>query len=282
MSKMDFECIVNILNSKVDECMKQDSGKTRKNSEENKSQMKDTMIIIKELVKQMMEYTDVKVQEVSEFFTDEIKLRDIKINDLVEENCELRYQVDSLAQYNRRDNIKIVGLKYEKGEDIYQKVKDISEHIGAPIKPEEISTIHRLQSGDAKVDETATATSGTTVRIPNTIVKLVHRDVKTKIFNARKENSDKPGSPFPGAVIYEDVTPLRSRIMYQLRNRTNEDGNRKYKFVWSRDGRIFCCTEEESRQVPQTKPHIINRVEDLVKLGFTEGEIKNIIHGKRY
>ena len=56
----------------------------------------------------------------------------------------------------------------------------------------------------------------------------------------------------------------------------------KYKIVWSRDGRIFCRTEEESRQVPQAKPHIINRVEDLVKLGFTEGEIKNIIHGKRY
>ena len=167
MSNMDFDCIINILNGKIDECIKQDSGKTtRKNSAENKSQMKDTMIIIKELVKHIMEYTDVKVQEVSEHFTDEIKLRDIKINDLVEENCELRYQVDSLGQYNRRDNLKIVGLKYEKGEDIYQKVKELSEHIGAPIEPEEISTIHRLQTSDSKVDETATKISGTTVPIP--------------------------------------------------------------------------------------------------------------------
>ena len=154
-------------------------------------------------------------------------------------------------------------MKYEKGKDIYQKVKELSEHIGAPIKPEEISTIHRLQTSDSKVDETATAISGTTVRIPNTIVKLVHRDIKTNVFNARKQNLDKPGSPSPGAVIYEDVTPFRSRIMYQLPNRKNEEGNRKYKLVWSRYGRFFCRTEEESRQVPQTKPHIINRVEDL-------------------
>ena len=175
MSNMDFDCIINILNGKIDECIKQDSGKTtRKNSEENKSQMKDTMVIIKELVKQMMEYTDVKVQEVKDHFTDEIKQRDDKISKLVDENCELRYQVDSQSQYNRRDNLKIVGLKYEKGEDIYKKVQELSEHIGAPIKPEEISTIHRLQTSDSKVDETATAISGTIVRIPNTIVKLVH------------------------------------------------------------------------------------------------------------
>ena len=40
----------------------------------------------------------------------------------------------------------------------------------------------------------------------------MHRDIKSKAFNARKQNVDKPGSPFPEAIIYEDVTPLRSRI----------------------------------------------------------------------
>ena len=280
MSSINFDCIMNILNSKADECMKQDSGvSTRKNSDDNKSHAtKDTMVILKELVKQIMEYTDVNVQELR----DEIKARDVRIDDLVEENSELRYQVDALAQYNRRDNLKIVGLKYDKDEDVYAKVKEFTEHIGAPVKPEEISTIHRLQSGDARVDENATAVSGNTVRIPNTIVKLVHRDVKTKIFNARKQNVDKPGSPYPDAVIYEDVTPLRSRIMYQLRNRKDTDGNKMWKFVWSRDGRIFCRTEEESRQTPQTKPHVVNRVEDLRKLQFSESEIKDIICAKRH
>ena len=42
------------------------------------------MVIIKELVKQMMEYTDVKVQEVKDHFTDEIKQRDVKISELVD------------------------------------------------------------------------------------------------------------------------------------------------------------------------------------------------------
>ena len=156
----------------------------------------------------------------------------------------------------------------------------MTEHIGTPILPEQINTIHSLHAGDSKVDEAATASSGKTVRIPNTIIRLVHRDVKTKIFNARKQNIENSGSPYPDAAIYEDVTPLRSRIMYQLRNRKDGDGNKKWKFVWSRDGRIFCRTEQQARQTPQPKPYIVNRVEDLRKLDFSESEIYDIIHPK--
>ena len=51
-----------------------------------------------------------------------------------------------------------------------------------------------------------------------------------------------------------------------------DNGNNKYMYVWSRDGRIFCRTEAESKECvtnPKTakegppKPHIVNKVQDL-------------------
>ncbi|CAL4144149.1 unnamed protein product, partial [Meganyctiphanes norvegica] len=89
------------------------------------------------------------------------------------------------------------------------------------------------------------------------------------------------GSPHPDAAIYEDVTPLHSRILYQLRNQKDQDDNKKWKYVWSdrsRKCRINCRTLEESDMIPQPEPHIVNRVEDLKNLGFTDEEINDITH----
>ena len=160
-------------------------------------------------------------------------------------------------------------------------VKDIAAHVGVPIEDKDISVVHRLNTSDDKENTTETTESGKPKRIPSIIAKFVQRDVKTAIFNARKQNVEKPGSPHPNAAIYEDVTPLRSRIMYQLRNRKDQHDNRKWKYVWSRDGRIYCRTQEESERTPQPKPHIVNRVEDLKDLGFSDEDINTIKHPKR-
>ena len=80
------------------------------------------------------------------------------------------------------------------------------------------------------------------------------------------------------AEVYEDVTPLRSRIMYELRHRGNK---LTFKYVWSRGGRIYCRTPEEAKQNPVPRHHIINKPEDLKKVGFNDTEIENIIMNRR-
>ena len=121
----------------------------------------------------------------------------------------------------------------------------------------------------------------TNEKIPSVILKFVHRTVKADAFASRKLIDAKPGCKFPNARIYEDVTPLRSRIMYELRQRKDNEGKKMYRFVWSREGRIYARTEEQANQSPQPKPYIINRAEDLKKLGWTENEVYAIIHNKR-
>ena len=90
---------------------------------------------------------------------------------------------------------------------------------------------------------------------------------------------------YPNIGIYEDLTPLRSRMLYALRNRKNQDGNSVFKFTWSKEGRIFCRTEQQTRTtgpgMKLPKPGIVNKPNDLIKLGFTEQEVNDIITNKR-
>ena len=74
--------------------------------------------------------------------------------------------------------------------------------------------------------------------------------------------------------MYEDVTPLRSRIMYALRHRNNKTA---FKYVWSRGGRIYARTQDQAAQDPQPPPLTVNTPDDLAKLGFSEQEIEDII-----
>ena len=91
----------------------------------------------------------------------------------------------------------------------------------------------------------------------------------------------------PEAAIFDDVTPLRSRILCSLRNKQDNENKKVYKFVWTKDGRIYARTEEESQrrnssgELDQPKPHIINKPQDLAKLGWTLREINDIIHNIR-
>ena len=77
--------------------------------------------------------------------------------------------------------------------------------------------------------------------------------------------------------MYEDVTPLKSRIMYQLRQRNDK---KAFRYVWSKGGRIFARTPEDALKPreQQDKPYVINTPDDLSNVGFSTEEIENIIN----
>ena len=49
-----------------------------------------------------------------------------------------------------------------------------------------------------------------------------------------------------------------------------------FKFVWSKEERIFYRTEEESKhcdengQIKQSKQHVVNKVDDMLGLGWSK------------
>ena len=134
--------------------------------------------------------------------------------------------IDNVGQYTRRDNIKIMGIPKTDDENLPQIFTDVVKHNGVDMKTEYISTIHRLNTKDDKIDLKETNSRGTNKKIPSMIARLTHRDIKNEIFASRKQIKEKTGAPYPDAFIVEDVTPLRSRILYSLKNKLDKDGNK--------------------------------------------------------
>ena len=121
--------------------------------------------------------------------------------------------------------------------------------------------------------------------IPGIICRVNRRTVKHEILNKKKHLRTSPHSQYPNVGIYEDLTPLRSRMLYALRNKKNENGSNVFKFTWSKEGKIFCRTEQQTKATgPEQKlprPGVVNKPNDLLKLGFTEQQVQDIIINKR-
>ena len=88
---------------------------------------------------------------------------------------------------------------------------------------QDISDIHRLPNHNE--------TNGGT-RAPSTIICRVNRRrVKYEVMEKKKHLRSYPHPTYPQLGIYEDLTPLRSRMLYALRNRTNSAGMKVYKYT---------------------------------------------------
>ena len=221
---------------------------------------------------EVQESYDIKLKEKQKVIDEQLKV----INKLEADIRQCHFDNDALAQYNRRENIKIHGVEYRNEESVNNITKDIGKVIGIKIEDGDISCGHRLMS-KSELEKRAAA-SQKSEKIPQLIVRFNRRDLKDKLLAASKNIQFNPECPayLKNVRLYEDVTPLRSRMMYHLRQK---DDKKAYKFVWSRGGRIFARTHEEAAADPQPKPHIFNTPDDMINNGFTKEEVDAIIKG---
>ena len=237
------------------------------------------LALLNELAKNLLEHQRNTINDLKQEYENKLKDRDSTIKDLKSEIRTLRNDHDALGTYNRRENLKIQGVAYNENENTNEIVKEICKYAGREITDADISTSHRNGSVTTAPSSQPGMTS-TRREIPVIYVRFTRRDVKTEVFEKRKNLSTNASCPvkYRNIAIYEDVTPLRSRIMYELRQRNEK---KEFRYLWSRGGRIFCKTPEQVDMSPSARPYVINKPEDLVKVGFSEEEIKTIILNKR-
>ena len=296
MADININCIMNLVRSAGNDklktmgdsadpvCKATRSNKSGKDEEVNVvfTEVPEFILVcIEAAVKNIREEQDVRFEELNTKYNtmkteleEKIEEKDKLITGLRKEVREHKFEVDALAQYTRSENFKIHGIEYKKGEDTNEIVKKVAKYAGVSLTDRDISVSHRLMSKE-QMDKNITA-GNSDKNNSAIIVRVDKRDFKSKMLEARRNLAQNPDCPaeYKAVTMYEDVTPLRSRIMYALRHRNNKTA---FKFVWSKGGRIYARTHDEAVQDPQPRPHIINTPDDLAKIGFSEQEIEEII-----
>ena len=103
-----------------------------------------TMALLKHnktIIDQVKQEKDKEIAELKSEFKAEIA-------ELKSELRVCRNEVDALANYNRRENVKIEGVEFEEGEDTNEIVKEIGKYAGIVITDADISISHRLGSSN--------------------------------------------------------------------------------------------------------------------------------------
>lgn len=161
---------------------------------------------------------------------------------LARENEDLRQQMNDLQQYTRRDNVMIFGAPEIEQQSTYEVLEEISETIGGSEFVQDVSIAHRLP-----------ARPGKTRPIVVRFTKRRSRDEWLHRFrNEAKKDVNGPGIDttkvnrnFPaGRITAGDQLTVTTR---DLLNRTWDAARQKnFKFVWTKDGKIFARKDESS------------------------------------
>ena len=158
----------------------------------------------------------------------------------------MRYENDRLEQHNRRETIKVVGLKEE---DTEQKVLGVFKAVGADITPADVSLVHR--TGDRK-------RKGRPI-----LVRFVSRKKRKEVMQKKKVLKDK--REYAGVYVFDDLTTLRAKMLYYLKKKVPVVEN-----AWTIDGRIHCTKKRPPGLSERESPRrifTINTPDDLFKLG---------------
>uniref|UniRef100_A0A8D8Y1M0 FP protein C-terminal domain-containing protein n=1 Tax=Cacopsylla melanoneura TaxID=428564 RepID=A0A8D8Y1M0_9HEMI len=192
--------------------------------------------------------------KIDEFLVEMKELRE-KQAALEKENYELRRQVKSMAiiiedldQYSRNRNIQIDNVPEEQDEDLKEMVINVGKKLDVEIETKEIDAIHRLPTTRKE-------------SIKPIVVQFTTRQVRENIMSKRKTKITTRDLKMAGEekIVYinEHLTRNKKSIMFEARKLKNEKG---YKFLWTRNGKIFIRKEERSHVIE------LRCIDDLEKI----------------
>ena len=152
------------------------------------------------------------------------------------------YETDRLAQYTRRENVRIAGIPETEGENVKQKIIDLAQVMGVNIAQNDINACHRLSTRHQ-------------TRARAIIVRFFARDKRNQMLinkNKLKDNVD-----YKNVFIAEDLTQLRAKLLHYVKR------EERVASAYTRDGKIICQLRDNSRIVLESP-------DDLFKIGLTD------------
>ena len=156
----------------------------------------------------------------------------------------LRDRVDELEQYSRRSNVEIQGVPEVAGENVSSLVDKIAAFLEVGVVTSDVDVVHRVPRFGKNQDPKPI------------IVKFCRRSKRDGFLAAAiaKKKSLPAGSPsgfqIPGVsdrcFINDHLTAANKNLFAKTRNRARAAG---YKYIWTRDCKIFVRKDDTSRAV---------------------------------
>ena len=162
----------------------------------------------------------------------------------------LHYQNDALEQYQRRESLRIFGVKEdlnETAEATEAKALGVMKETGARVADSDISACHRV--GKPRDGSRAI------------IVKFISRKTRQDVVSKKKNLKGK--AAFSKVYVNDDLTVLRQRLLGYVKSLECVES------AWTSGGRILAMkkTPPGLPQADRTRPIVIESPDDLFKLG---------------
>ena len=131
----------------------------------------------------------------------------------MKELVNTKLELEKHQQYINRDTFKLCNvlkpeLSNNEKENVCESVTKVLDKVGMAVNENDFSTLHRLPARDES-----------DTKIDSIIVKCVRRDLRNKIIRFKKHmrENEEFKSAYPNVFMVEHLTPLRSKVAYQLR-----------------------------------------------------------------
>lgn len=164
---------------------------------------------------------------------------------LRKENAELRgtlnrleVRVRNMEQHSRKQNIEINGLPETENEDLSLLLSDVAKSIGVEMKTERVVAAHRVPSFNKKRTPPVIVRFSTYEERDAWITRF--KEVRPLTANQVNASLDKSAKVF----INEHLSPENKLLLSKAKEVARNKG---YKYVWSRDGKIFIRKEAGER-----------------------------------
>ena len=202
-------------------------------------QLKEALAMVKSLNTkyEKMEETLVVLQEENKALKEEHASLKAQVLSSANDLKSVQKSLNDLEQYTRRDSVEIRGIplpEESQEEDTNEIVLQLSQKMGIPLERKDISVSHRIRSRSL-VD-------------PAIIVKFVRREVRERLYRARKRLKSITTADFGFSVekkifINESLTP-KNKELFKDCLRFKKDNN--FKFLWTNAGKIFLRRNADS------------------------------------
>ncbi|KAH7933768.1 hypothetical protein HPB49_016969 [Dermacentor silvarum] len=173
----------------------------------------------------------------------------MKANAALENECksmkkmleDQEQRITGSEQYSRKCNVEIKGILQADREDLVKTVCQVGVLVNEPLIPDEIEVCHRVKGRN---DSEPT----------NIIVQLKSRAKRDSFLKKAKKMrlsiSDLGHTSSSSIYINEHLCPALKRLLGMTIQRKKAQ---KWKFVWTRDGKIFARKDEHSNVINYSK-----------------------------